>query len=58
MLYDFATVCKKLSISRASLYRIIQRGEIRSVKVGPKRVYITAEELDRYVRTLKNGPVG
>jgi excisionase family DNA binding protein len=52
LLYDFNTVCKKLSISRASLYRLIERKEISSVKVGKKRVYITAEELNRYVKSL------
>jgi excisionase family DNA binding protein len=39
-------VCTALGVSRPTVYLMIQRGELRSVKVGRRRL-IPASELDR-----------
>jgi excisionase family DNA binding protein len=52
LLYDVATVCRVLSISKPTLYRRIQAGKISPVKDG-RRTRFTAEELQRYVKSLE-----
>lgn len=38
----------RLRISRATLYELIARGEIRGLHVGRKRLF-TVQEIDKYV---------
>lgn len=38
-----------LTISVASLDRLIANGDIRAKRIGPRRVVITTTELDRYL---------
>lgn len=44
-------VTSQLSISKATLYRMFDRGELKAVSIGRKRL-VAAEELTRYVRSL------
>lgn len=38
---------RQLSISRTSLYRLIRRGDLRTVKIGAGRTVIPTSEIDR-----------
>jgi len=42
----------RLAVSRWTVRRAIRRGEIRAVKVGPRRVLISEKEI---VRVIDNG---
>lgn len=53
-LYSLDRAADALSVTRRHIYNLINRGELRSVKVGRRR-FITDEELDRYVTTLSEG---
>ena len=44
-------VTSQLNVSKATLYRLFDRGELRAVHIGRKRL-VAATELDRYVRSL------
>lgn len=44
--YTIPEAAEQLTISRASLYRLIDRGEIRRVKIGQRSV-IPADEINR-----------
>jgi len=45
--------CDRLKLSRASLYRLIQRGELPTVRIGRARRVIR-EDLDRFITTLRS----
>jgi excisionase family DNA binding protein len=47
-LWPVAEAAYQLGMSRATLYRLVNAGEIRLVKVGG-RTYATDAELDRFV---------
>lgn len=51
-LYSIDGTCHQLSIKRSTLYELIARGEIRTVRIG-SRQFVTADELDRYVAELQ-----
>jgi excisionase family DNA binding protein len=44
----------RLSVSRASLYRLLSSGRLRAVRVG-RATRIPARELERFVRELQGG---
>jgi Helix-turn-helix domain len=39
-------------MSRANLYRLVRKGDLKTVSIG-RRKYVTAAELDRYVASLE-----
>lgn len=43
--------CKRLSLSRVTLYRIFRTGKLASTKIGGRRV-ISRAALDRFVRLM------
>lgn len=45
-------VTSQLNVSKATLYRLFDRGELRAVSIGRKRL-VAAEELNRFVRNLQ-----
>jgi excisionase family DNA binding protein len=45
--------CDRLKLSRASLYRLIARGELPTVRIGRARRVIR-EDLDRFITTLRS----
>jgi excisionase family DNA binding protein len=45
--------CDRLKLSRASLYRLIQRGELPTVRIGRSR-RVVSEDLDRFITTLRS----
>jgi len=45
--------CEYLSISKATLYKLIKKGKIKPVKIG-KSTRLDKEDLDKLVETLKN----
>ena len=50
-LYSINEVCSQLSLSRASLYRLINRGEIEAVKKG-RNTRISGQSLEEYIHKL------
>lgn len=46
-------VCHALGMSRSSIYREIEAGHLRALKIG-KSLRITQEELDRFITALHN----
>ena len=51
-LLDIPAVCTRLSVSRSTLYTLINKGEVRTVGIGKLR-RITSMELDRYIQNLE-----
>jgi excisionase family DNA binding protein len=51
LLYDYPEVGKRLSIGRTTVYSLVDRGELQSVKIG-RRSLISAESLHSYVARL------
>jgi excisionase family DNA binding protein len=45
--------CARLKLSRASMYRLIARGELPTVRIGRAR-RIVLEDLDRFITTLRS----
>jgi excisionase family DNA binding protein len=45
--------CARLKLSRASMYRLIARGELPTVRIGRSRRVIR-EDLDRFITTLRS----
>ncbi|MGH7693089.1 MAG: helix-turn-helix domain-containing protein [Candidatus Dormibacteria bacterium] len=54
LLYTTAEAAKVLSIGRSTLYLLLGRGEIESVKVGALR-RISPSALDSYVERITGG---
>ncbi len=42
-------------MSRSTIYELFAKGEIKTVKVG-RRTFVTADELQRFVDSLKGVP--
>ncbi len=42
-------MCKILGISRPSLFELRKSGKLHGIRVGPRKVYFTKPELDRYL---------
>lgn len=57
--YTIVEAGEMLSLSRAQLYRLIDLGELKSVKIGRSR-RVTARQLASFLRCLEqqNGPCG
>lgn len=51
LLYTVREAAALLSVSENTVWNLLQRGELRGVKVGRSRK-ITADELQRYVASL------
>jgi putative molybdopterin biosynthesis protein len=49
-------VARRLRIKKYTVYELIKRGELPSSRVG-KQVRVSQEELDRYLRAGKTGPL-
>ncbi len=45
--YSLAHVAKILAVSHHTVVRLCERGEIRSIKVSPRRRIVPSDELDR-----------
>lgn len=52
LVYTVAEACEQLSISRAQLYRLMDMGQLASIKVGRSR-RVTAKQLDAFVHALE-----
>jgi excisionase family DNA binding protein len=52
--YRPVEVAERLDVSRAHIYRLIQRGQISVVTLGG-RWMVLAEELDRFIERVKAG---
>ncbi len=52
LVYTVEETCRLGSLSRAQLYRLIDSGEIATVKIGKTR-RITSRALDAFVRALE-----
>jgi len=50
-LYRVIEVCTRLAMSRSSIYREIEAGNLKAIKRG-KSLRISAEEIARYVESL------
>jgi excisionase family DNA binding protein len=50
-LYRVIEVCARLAMSRSSIYREIEAGNLKAIKRG-KSLRISAEEIARYVESL------
>jgi hypothetical protein len=58
LLFDVAETCRLLgSISKQMLYRVVNRGEVRPVKLGTRSMF-TMAELQRYVEELVRSSYG
>ena len=51
VLIDVKTACHALSVGRSTLYEILKRGELRSTKLGGKRV-LSRIEVEQYANRL------
>lgn len=51
-MFTMAEACKELRLSRWSLYRLINEGQIESVKIGRRRL-IPADALAEFVRKIR-----
>lgn len=52
LLYTINAAARVLSVSRATLYRALARGELRAVRIGCA-TRISRAELERFVRALE-----
>ena len=52
LVYTIPEACEMLSLSRAAIYRLIDRREIATVKVGRSR-RVTLRQLDEFVRRME-----
>jgi excisionase family DNA binding protein len=50
-LYDINQVSKMLTLSRSSIYREINNGNLKVVKIG-KSIRFHDEEIERYINSL------
>ena len=53
LLLDIRTVSRLLSISRTSVYDLLAKGELESIKIGRSR-RILFEDLERFIQSLKS----
>ena len=53
-LFTTKEVMEMLKISRATLYRYIEKGWLKPVKLGRKTMF-TEEELEKFMKKLKSG---
>ncbi len=48
-LYTVRQVCEAWNISRATLYRLVQRGQVKPVKIG-RATRFRSDELEQFLR--------
>jgi excisionase family DNA binding protein len=49
LIYRVAAVTQKLGVSRATVYRLVERGELKLVKISTRASGITADSLRAFV---------
>lgn len=52
-LFSLPAAALQLSVSKRTLYRLIEAGKIASVTIGQRRL-VAADEIDRFVEALKD----
>lgn len=57
LLLDYAETGRRLSVGRTTIYGLVDRGELATVKIG-RRSLITAASLRAYVERLSAGAEG
>ena len=55
-LYSLAEVGRRLGLSRASVTRLVSRGELKTIRVG-RRVFVTETQLGDFIRERSQGGV-
>jgi excisionase family DNA binding protein len=53
--YTFAEVCEALGLGKSWLYETVNRGELRSFKIGRRRM-VSAAALQEFIHDLEHGP--
>lgn len=53
LLLTYKDACAKLGVTTSQLYRLMRRGEIRSLALGPQVRRISLAELEGYVARLE-----
>ena len=51
-LLKIAEIMERTGLSKASVYRVINAGQLRTVKIG-RSVRVTESELSRYIEALE-----
>ena len=54
LVISIPAACETLCISRPTIYRIINSGELRTIKVGKRRL-VPVAELERFVTSKLDG---
>ena len=54
LIYKISVAMAKLSVSRATIYRLVSKGDLKLVKIGAASG-ITAESINAFVRRLLAG---
>lgn len=52
--YSLQEVCDILRISRPTLWKMEKRGEIQTFRIGQRKKFVTAKEIDRYLKNAVN----
>lgn len=52
LLYNIPDAAERLGVGRTSIYGLIDRGELRSVRIGRRRL-VPAAALDEFVEKLQ-----
>jgi excisionase family DNA binding protein len=52
-LLKIAEIMDRTGLSKASVYRVINAGQLKTVKIG-RSVRVTESELSRYIEALEN----
>ena len=52
MAYTVEEACQLVSLSRSQVYRLIDLGEIQSIRIGRSR-RITSAQLEAFIKTLE-----
>jgi excisionase family DNA binding protein len=56
MLFTLAEAAEALSVHERTLSRLIRRGEIRAVRIGPRGVRVSVAELQRWIESQQAAP--
>ena len=54
LVYSIPEVAERLSIGRGLVYRLLNSGELRSLKIGHRRL-VARDDLEAYVARLRDG---
>ena len=52
LIYRINEVVQMLSVSRATVYRLVKAGQLKLVKIGTSASGITAESLEQHLRRI------